>query len=287
MQIGVTGASGFVGSSVCVSLRNNGHRVQAITRADLSLPTGKLQQSLENCDWVINCAGSTRIKNEVQAKVNTHLPPELYTKLIGTKIKGFLHVSSVAAIQSSSNPGEFIDEGYDENPDSDYGRSKLKGDEGLRHAKTNIIKMCILRPPILYGAKASGVFGMFRKSALLGLPMPFQDLDNLRNFMFVNNFAHAALAAIEANLDGTYITVDHDPLHPCQLYDKMTNLAGRGRRTFSLGAMTKPVLRATLGDRASSLVDNACYRGDLFNELTGYRPEYSPDEALSLTMSEV
>ncbi|QTD54847.1 NAD-dependent epimerase/dehydratase family protein [Parasphingorhabdus cellanae] len=284
MKIAIAGSSGFVGSSIRDAIRKRGHKVHVITRSELEQKPEDLRLSLGQCDWVINCAGSTRIGNAVDRRANTHLPAELYDKLHDCITDGYLHISSVAAIGSVSQPGEWITEDYVESPNSEYGHTKLEGDKRLRNLGNSGIKICILRPPILYGAKAGGVFGILRKCALNGLPLPFANLSNLRHFMFIDNFAGAVVAAIEAQLEGIYITVDHEPLSPARIYDLMTTIAGKGTRTFSLGPIVKPILKLLLRSRASSLLDDACYQDAKFKRQTGYVPSYSMREAFEITM---
>ncbi|MEP2987432.1 MAG: NAD-dependent epimerase/dehydratase family protein [Parasphingorhabdus sp.] len=284
MKIAIAGGSGFVGSSVCSALRKRGHQIHLITRGDLEQNTDQFRQSLGRCDWMVNCVGCTKPNSDAGRLVNTFFPMELYKRSRDIVTEGFLHVSSVAATGSISQPGQWIFEDSPENPDSDYGRTKLEGDKRLRDCSSSDKKVCILRPPVLYGAKAGGVFGLLRKSALVGLPLPFSNLQNRRSFMFIDNFSEAVIAAIFAKLEGTHITVDHEPLSPAEIYDMMTIAAGKGQRTFSLGTISEPLIKLALKNRASSLLNDACYSGEKFRQLTGYVPKYSQREAFEITM---
>ncbi len=285
MKVAIAGANGFVGSTILQELVKSGHEVELIKREHIADLTSPVPESLATFDCLINCAGSTDVSTETGIKTNINLPADLYEKFRHSGFKSYIHVSSVSAIKSSTQPGQVIHSDSLEEPDTFYGKTKKAGDDLLKSvSQGDNINICILRPPILYGNKASGIFSLLRKLALLGIPLPFSALNNPRNFMFIENFAQAVLVALKQHLSGTYINVDHDPISPKSLYNLMTMCVGKGNRTFDMGRATFPLLRLALQSRSASLIDESRFSDDLFRRITNYSPRYSRSEAMLMTM---
>lgn len=284
MKVAVAGYSGFVGTTIVRNLRSSNYDVKMIGKEDINSSDSLLQDRFGDCEWIVNCAGVVKPCKQAGWTANTDLPARIYESFCQTRMRGFIQVSSVAAVRSISSTNEIIDDRSNEIPDNDYGRSKLEGDQNLIAVGKPDAGICILRPPMLYGKGASGVFDILKRCSIAGLPMPFKNLENLRSVMFVENFGAAVIAAIDADLRGKFITVDHDPVSPATLYDSMTVQAQKGKRTFSLGALTKPLLKIGLGSRSSSILENSIYSDRFFREETGFKPPFGFDEAITKTM---
>lgn len=277
MKIAVVGATGFVGSNLCRILRKTGFSITPFNRlATEKLLRGEIDMEMR-FDWVVNCSGGTQ---DFQA-VNAELPANLYRQINAHLDGGFIHVSSVAAGQSTTPKGILINESDNAAPETAYGRSKNEGENGLNAAKNAQQKLCILRPPILYGADAKGVFRLLKKASRLGLPLPFSNLNNLRHFMFVDNFAYAVVEAIRSELDGTYYVLDHPPTTISQFYNAMCSAGGKRERSFALGPFTRPVISALLASRAPSLLENSCYDDSKFRQATGFQAPIDFDVAIA------
>ncbi|GAA0475271.1 NAD-dependent epimerase/dehydratase family protein [Parasphingorhabdus litoris] len=277
MEIAVVGATGFVGSNLCRILGKTGFSITPFNRlATEKLLRNGIDPELR-FDWVVNCTGGTQ---DLQT-VNTRLPMQLYQQINPHLDGGFLQVSSVAAGQSTTPEGIPINETDPAVPETAYGRSKSEGENALNAVKKSSIKLCILRPPILYGADAKGVFNLLKRSSRLGLPLPLASLSNLRHFMFVENFAYAVASAIRSELDGTYYVVDHPPKTVSQFYNAMCSASGKGKRSFALGPLTRPVISALLGSRATSLIENSCYDDTKFRQATGFQPPKDFNSAIA------
>ncbi len=57
MRIAITGATGFVGSHLCRTLKQEGHQLIKLGRQDLQAEPPRLAERLQDCDAVINLAG--------------------------------------------------------------------------------------------------------------------------------------------------------------------------------------------------------------------------------------
>ena len=264
MRIAVAGANGFVGRHLTHYLSNQGINVVALDRRELTM--GRLSAAVEGCAALVNCAGNKDGRGPDAKDANVLLPLRLLDAAISRNIPSMVHVSSVAAVTSVTAPGQTVDDGYSGLPTGAYGLSKREGDDALQQAarQRGFEGLTILRPPILIGSDAGGVFALLRSMAKAGVPLPLAGATNRRSFMHVDNFAATILAAVTARCDGAYIVTDSPPLSTADLYSQMLSAAGHGGRIFSVGGPGRALLRKALGSRGESLFGSAAFSGDRF-----------------------
>ena len=90
------------------------------------------------------------------------------------------------------------------NPNGFYGDSKLQAEEGLKalRAEGGQMKMCILRPCMIYGPNAKGNFPRLAK---LATKTPVLSAwHNKRSMLYIDYLAEFVLQAIERELEGTF-----------------------------------------------------------------------------------
>lgn len=220
------------------------------------------------CDWVVNCIGNKKPGRD--DKTNNEWPAAFYRTAARASCKGFLHVSSVAA---------------ETGLESRYGLTKRQGDDTLQAAEIDAVTLCILRPPILIGKDAPGLFGKLRKAAMYGIPLPFRGTGNRRSFMHVDNFAAAVVTCIKSNVGGVHLTTDSEPVEPAELYHMMLAACGKGRRTFSLTPLGRAVLKYALGRRGRSMFSDAAFSGVQFQQRTGLRYPLTLEQAVAESMA--
>lgn len=98
----VLGASGFVGSALTTSLRNDGHEVQAVGRVDLA----SLKGSLGHVVYCIGLTGDFRARSADTVEAHAGLLARL---LAGVNCDSFLFLSSTR-VYGSSHADEVVDE---------------------------------------------------------------------------------------------------------------------------------------------------------------------------------
>src|SRR5574344_864454 len=89
-----------------------------------------------------------------------------------------------------------------ENPNGFYGDSKLQAEKGLHELECDTFKICILRPPMIYGPNAKGNFprlaGLARRTPL------FPAYHNKRSMLYIDNLAEFVKQAILRGMNGTF-----------------------------------------------------------------------------------
>ncbi len=168
----VTGATGFIGGHLVETLCASGEPVRCLLRrpahtalpsaaetvlADLSRPDS-LHQALDGVDVVIHLAGTTKALAPAGYYTgNAGTARNLALAAAGRPLR-FVHVSSLAAIGPSPD-GVPLREDAEPHPVSQYGISKLQGEQAVRSA---IPEAVIVRPPVVYGPRDTDVFQLLQ-----------------------------------------------------------------------------------------------------------------------------
>lgn len=286
MKVAVVGARGFVGRHLIHYLSDQGMKAVPITRADIAPEA--LRRMLAGCDALVNCAGDKNGVGAAAREANVELPLRLLEAVLTREIPAMVHVSSVAALTSTTRPGETISDGDNVAPLTPYGRSKREGDDVIlaRAQAEGYTGLSVLRPPILIGNDANGVFALMRSLARAGVPLPLAGANNRRSVVHIDNFAAAIVAAIEARCAGAFIVTDSPPLSSEELYMRMLSAAGHSSRLFSIGPAGRTLLRKAMGSRGESLFGSAAFSGGRFIEATRVTwpiPAWSTVERATIT----
>lgn len=172
----ITGATGFLGTTLCCSLEKNGYHILKLgkkpdndIRVDLSGENIKLSIA-GDIDYVVHAAGKAHIvpKSEAEAKefydVNFEGTQNLCNALMSLPVppKSFIFISTVAVY--GRDEGDLIAETHPLNGTTPYAKSKILAEEWLQNwAKVNNIKLGILRLPLVAGPHPPGNLGAMIK----------------------------------------------------------------------------------------------------------------------------
>lgn len=185
-MIFVTGASGFLGSTLCELLIEKGYSIKASKRASSIIPKNLLKynkeiewveldlldfeavyQALKNCEAIFHCAAEVSFNPKKKQSLwqnNVHVTANLVNVALELKNIYFMHVSSIAAIGDAKN-NELIDENcrwvYSKNS-SDYSITKFEAEREVWRGITEGLDACIVNPSIIlgYDKKGSGSMKM-------------------------------------------------------------------------------------------------------------------------------
>lgn len=190
MRMLLTGASGFVGQSLCRKLSANGYSYTAIQREALNPDSYP-----DTYECIIHLAGRAHVLHEpaediyqAYAAVNIDYTLKVAELARRLKIKRFVFLSSVKVNgEASSQP---FTEADIPAPLDAYGQTKLEAEIALKEFCTaHQMELVIIRPPLIYGPGVKANFRQLIKLCLLPLPLPFAAVHNKRSFISLDNLA--------------------------------------------------------------------------------------------------
>lgn len=205
----ITGGNGFIGRALTDKLLKQGYAVRIVSRRPpLKQPanpavtfvqadyqnTDSLLKAMEGCVGVFHLAAAIfgfNYKDFEQANIlATQHVVEAAAKT--DTIKTFVHVSSLAASGFAPDTSRPRTEDQTPAPVSDYGRTKLGGEQAVKTLPARI-KWTIIRPPIVYGKNDSGVskIALWVKRGL----MVNTSGDGMFSFVHVDDLVSALITA--------------------------------------------------------------------------------------------
>jgi nucleoside-diphosphate-sugar epimerase len=170
----ISGATGFVGSHLAETLHKQGFKVSCLVRptSDRKWIKDKpfyrlevdfysvdhLARAMKDVTHIFHCAGVISSHDDREYfRGNwgvTHNMMLAAQKHSG-QIERFVYVSSLAAVGPAKN-GAPVDENTPCAPVSEYGKTKLLGENEVLAAKDRL-PVTVIRPPIVYGPRDSGL----------------------------------------------------------------------------------------------------------------------------------
>lgn len=201
----ITGAGSYVGECVRKYMLAHGeYQIDAVDtmgdnwkKADYSL-----------YDVVFHVAGIAHVNADPKMeplyyKVNRDLTIEVAKHAKAAGVKQFVFMSSqIVFHESQSLKTEVLTADTKENPNGFYGDSKLQAEKGLHELECDCFKVCILRPPMIYGPNSKGNFPRLAKLATK-VPV-FPCWHNKRSMLYIDNLAEFVKQAFERQLCGTF-----------------------------------------------------------------------------------
>ena len=205
MNILITGAGSYVGTSVERWIKN--HSNYRVDTLDMLKDTWR-DSDFSIYDVVYHVAGIAHVnaKANMEAlyyKVNRDLTIEVAQKAKAAGVKQFIFMSSMIVYhESRSLKPEMITSDTQPCPNGFYGDSKLQAEKGLHELECDTFKVCILRPPMIYGPNSKGNFPRLIK--LAAKTPVFPDFHNQRSMLYIDNLAEFVLQAVNRQLSGTF-----------------------------------------------------------------------------------
>lgn len=208
-KILITGKNSFIGTSFENYLLDDYSSYYMISTLDMRNEDWK-DYDFSKYDVVFHVAGLAHadighVSEETKRlyyKVNTELTLEVAKKAKESNVSSFIFMSSIIVYGECAPVGKkkIISKDTVPDPSNFYGDSKLKADIGLQKLSDNSFKVCIIRPPMIYGKGSRGNYLLLSKLANK-LPL-FPNINNERSMLYIGNLCKFIKECIDSNYDG-------------------------------------------------------------------------------------
>lgn len=311
LRVAVTGANGFIGRHLVLSLLESGHEVCAIIRSETAaarLPEGAdvrlisdphstqcWEDALAQSDTVIHLIGlahaAARDKSDLMMRfreTNVEVTERVVEACIDRDVQRFIYLSSIKAV------GEGALTAYIEEspclPENSYGKSKREAELLiLERSRGTAIEASIVRPPVVYGPGGKGNILRMMKLVRNPLPLPIRCLTAKRSMVYVGNLVDALCCMVDAEqpVQGVFHISDaEEPLTTRETFLELGRLMGKRIFEVPLPGSLLRVMGRLVGMReeADRLTRSLTTQGLRLTHDLGWRPPYSMQEGLSATV---
>lgn len=307
-DIFVTGASGFVGRTLCEELQMRGHRVIAAVRSgdacgrvasdecvvgDLAeLPS--LGRVLSKIDCLVHLAARVHVMRDKERdpnaaflRSNAMATQHVAEQAAAAGVKRLIFLSSIK-VQGEATTGRPFRE-YDlPNPLDPYGRSKLAAENALfKVASETGLEVVIIRPTIIYGPGVKANFRLLMNSIFRGVPLPLASVDNRRSLVSLWNLCDLIACCIDhAGAAGeTFLVSDGRDLSTPELIRALGSSLDRRARLFPVAPSLLRILGRLLAreNMVERLIGSLQVDITKVNRLLGWHPPLSSEEGIART----
>ena len=203
-KILITGAGSYIGTKVQHWLEQSPDmfEVEAIDTIDNHWK----QADFSKYDVVYNVAGIAHVKaakgdGPLYYAINKDMVIEIAKAAKAAGVKQFIHMSSMIVYKEVKTlEGKQIHKDTEPAPNGFYGDSKLQGELGIQALADDSFKVCIMRPPMIYGP---GCRGNFPRLVWLATKTPiFPAWHNKRSMLYIDNLCEFVKQLIINEVDG-------------------------------------------------------------------------------------
>lgn len=233
-KILITGANSYIGTSFEKYLAEHYPDEYAVGTIDMIGDAWK-NKNFSGYDTVFHVAGiahsdSGKISEE-KAKlyyaVNTDLAIETAVKAKADGVAQFIFMSSAIVYGGSGKLGKrkVITRDTPVSPANAYGDSKVQAENGILPLADECFKVCILRPPMIYGAGCKGNYLSLRKFALKMKFFPY--VKNERSMLYIENLCEFVRLMIANEESGIFFPQNSEYTDTSEMVQSIATAHGR------------------------------------------------------------
>ena len=218
-KILITGANSYIGTSFEKYIKENFADQYQIDTVDMVDGSWR-QKSFKGYDSIFHVAG---IAHQKETKENAHLYYEINRDLAietakkakAEGVKQFIFLSSMSVYGMDTG---VITKETKPNPKTNYGKSKLQAEEHILSLGDESFKVCVLRPPMVYGDGCKGNYQVILK--LVQKFPAFPRVSNKRSLIHIDNLVRFVGNLIIMDLDGLFFPQDSSYVRTVDLAKK-------------------------------------------------------------------
>lgn len=243
-KILITGASGFIGSSIIYELKKKSYGYLPLFRQDLDKFILQPDKFIKTDSSIIHCAGRAHVFKESSSsridefrKINTDLTLAIAKAALRIKINKFIFLSSLSVFGRFT--GGYIKDNQTPYADDPYGISKLEAEKRLIELFSNQThSQCIIfRLPMVYGPGNKGNMLPLLRAASKGIPLPLASAKGKRSTIFIKNVCDAILKVLKDDSPSrpsvqTYFLNDGHDLTSGELYSLISKAYSGNKGVF-------------------------------------------------------
>lgn len=203
-KILITGAGSYIGTSFESYLNNKYRGDYTVDTVDM-IDGSWREKSFSGYDAVFHVAGiahrkETKENAALYYQVNRDLAVETAAKAKADGVRQFIFLSSMSVYGLDVG---VITKDTIPSPVSNYGISKLEAEKGIAVLESDDFKVCIVRPPMVYGYGCKGNFNTVQK-LVQKLPF-FPKVNNRRSMIYIDNLSSFIKLVTDKELCGVFM----------------------------------------------------------------------------------
>lgn len=249
-KILITGAGSYIGQSFEGYVKQFPEAYQ-VDSLDMVKDSWR-EHSFSGYDAVFHVAGIAHIRETAENaplyyKVNRDLAVETARKAKTEGVRQFVFLSSMSVYGMEEG---CITRQTIPTPKSNYGKSKLQAEEGLRELRSETFAVAILRPPMVYG---EGCKGNYQSLVKFAKKMPFfPDYSNKRSMLHIDGLSETVRSLVDACADGLFLPQDPDYVCTCKMVQSIAREMGRDLKLLRIlnPAVTLAKFTTNMGRKA-------------------------------------
>jgi dihydroflavonol-4-reductase len=260
----VTGATGFLGHTLCPYLVKSGYRLRALGRrtsawefleslgvelawGDIRDPEA-VRKATVGCRAVVHAAGKFRMwgQQEDFFAVNLEGTRNALNAAQDVGVERFVYISTVAVI-GAPRDDTVIDEGYPPTPWDYYQQSKLAAEQLVLHYhRQHGTPVIVLRPGAFYGPGGRYAFNrLFFEDPLKGIPMQVHQGRHINFPVYIRDVAQGIDLALKRGQLGEVYNISGPSLSHREANDHIDRLLGHRILRFNAPAWMMLTLART------------------------------------------
>lgn len=287
-KILITGADSYIGTSFEKYIKNNYADRYEIDTIDM-IDGSWREKSFSGYDTVYHVAGIAHSDNgkisaekeKLYRSVNTDLTIETAKKAKTDGVKQFIFMSSAIVYGDSAPIGKekIITKDTAPAPANCYGDSKLQAELGILPLQDDSFKVCVLRPPMIYGKGSKGNFPTLEKFAKKMRFFP--KVKNARSMLYIGNLVEFVRLMVDNEESGIFWPQNAEYSNTSELVKMIAEI--NGKKTHLVRGFTWMLkLMSHITGLANKAFGNLSYVQDMSNYKEDYR-KFSLEKSIELT----